>query len=33
MAKASGAVSPLLFSVTQVAKLISFSRTKTYQMV
>lgn len=33
MANASSPVQPLLFSVTQVAKLIGFSRTKTYEMV
>jgi excisionase family DNA binding protein len=29
----SGSVEPLLFSVDQVAKLIGFGRTKTYEMV
>jgi excisionase family DNA binding protein len=29
----SSSVEPLLYSVTQVAKLIGFSRTKTYELV
>jgi len=33
MRNPSGSVEPLLFSVDQVAKLIGFSRTKTYEMV
>ena len=33
MANATASVQQLLYSVTQVAKMIGFSRSKTYQMV